>query len=80
MEKYQCHGWQLAGGLPYLILGEAHLRHVLAGYVAHYNRARPHRGLDQQTPIPYATTAGSGAVRRRDVLGGLIHEYDREAA
>ena len=29
------------------------MRRVLAAYVAHYNRARPHRGLGQQTPIPY---------------------------
>jgi putative transposase len=63
-----------------LIVNEAHLRTVLASYTAHYNRARPHRGLHQQTPIPYAPMPGSGAVRRRDVLGGLIHEYDREAA
>ena len=63
-----------------LIVNEAHLHHVLAGYVAHYNRARPHRGLGQQTPIPSVPAAGSGPVRRRDVLGGLIHEYDREAA
>jgi len=63
-----------------LIVNEAHLRYVLAGYVAHYNRARPHQGLGQRTPIPYARSAGCGPVRRRDVLGGLIHEYDREAA
>ena len=63
-----------------LIVNEAHLRHVLAGYVAHDNRARPHRGLDQQTPIPHVPGEPRGAVRRRDVLGGLIHEYDREAA
>jgi len=58
----------------------AHLRQVLAGYVAHYNRARPHQGLRQQTPVPFAPRALAGPVRRRDVLGGLIHEYDREAA
>jgi len=63
-----------------LIVSEAHLRHVLAAYVAHYNRARPHRGLGQQTPIPHARSTTGGLVRRRDVLGGLIHEYDREAA
>jgi len=63
-----------------LIAGEAHLRRVLAAYVAHYNRARPHQGLGQQTPVPYAPSARAGPVRRRDVLGGLIHEYDREAA
>jgi putative transposase len=63
-----------------LIVNEARLRRVLDSYVAHYNRARPHQGLGQQTPIPSARGAGCGSVRRRDVLGGLIHEYDREAA
>ncbi len=63
-----------------LVINEAHLRYVLAGYVAHYNRARPHQGLGQQTPIPAARSVASGPVRRRDVLDGLIHEYDREAA
>jgi len=63
-----------------LIVNEAHLRRVLADYVTHYNRARPHRGLNQQTPIPSARCGPCGPIRRRDVLGGLIHEYDREAA
>ena len=63
-----------------LIVNEAHLRHVLASYVAHYNQARPHQGLGQQAPLPYLQRAGSGPVGRRDVLGGLIHEYDRQAA
>ncbi|CAA9544710.1 MAG: hypothetical protein AVDCRST_MAG88-306 [uncultured Thermomicrobiales bacterium] len=63
-----------------LIVGEGHLRQVLASYVAHFNQARPHRGLGQQTPLPHVPSEPHGAVRRRDVLGGLIHEYDREAA
>jgi len=63
-----------------LVVNEAHLRHILAAYVAHYNRFRPHQGLRQQTPVPFAPGAHAGPVRRRDVLGGLIHEYDREAA
>ena len=33
-----------------LILGEAHLRAVLAEYQEHYNAARPHQGIDQRTP------------------------------
>jgi putative transposase len=33
-----------------LILGEAHLRAVLAAYQEHYNTARPHQGIDQHTP------------------------------
>ena len=63
-----------------LVVNEAHLRHILAAYVTHHNRARPHQGLEQQTPVPSIPRACAGQVRRRDVLGGLIHEYDREAA
>jgi putative transposase len=63
-----------------LIVNEAHLRKVLAAYVAHYNLARPHQGIGQRVPIPFEQRARQGPVRRRDVLGGLIHEYDREAA
>ena len=63
-----------------LIVNEAHLRHVLTGYVAHYNQARPHQGIAQRAPIPFDACARQGPVRRRDVLGGLIHEYDRETA
>lgn len=33
-----------------LILGEAHLRTVLAEYQAHYNTARPHHGIAQRVP------------------------------
>ena len=33
-----------------LILGEAHLRAVLAEYQAHYNTARPHQGIAQHVP------------------------------
>ncbi len=44
------------------------------------NEAHLHRGLGQQTPIPGDRGARCGPVRRRDVLGGLIHEYDREVA
>jgi transposase InsO family protein len=63
-----------------LIVGESHLRRVLAQYVAHYNAARPHQGLDQRCPTPIAVASPQGPVLRRDVIGGLIHEYYREAA
>ncbi len=63
-----------------LIVSEAHLRRVLTAYVAHYNQARPHQGLGQQTPVPQDRRAQRGPVRRRDVLGGLLHEYYREVA
>jgi putative transposase len=48
------------------------------------SRGRPHRGLGLATPIGPKGRAGRtsplGAVRRRDLLEGLIHEYSRTAA
>ena len=67
-----------------LILGRDHLEQVLRVYVGHYNRHRPRRSLDLNAPDPPATLSAlgqdwSGRVRRRDLLGGLIHEYRRAA-
>jgi putative transposase len=36
-----------------LIINEVHLRRVMKEYIIHYNRIRPHQGIDQQTPIPF---------------------------
>jgi len=63
-----------------LVLSEGHLRRVLTTYADHYNHARPHQGLDQRTPVAPAVLPGPGAVQRRDHLGGLLHDYHREAA
>jgi transposase InsO family protein len=63
-----------------LVASEAHLRRVLAEYVAFYNHARPHQGLDQRCPVALPTPARDGPVRRRDRLGGLLHDYYRDAA
>jgi len=63
-----------------LIVNEAHLSQVLAAYVAHYNQARPHQGIGQRVPLPFNQRTRHGPVQRQDVLGGLIHEYDREVA
>jgi len=69
-----------------LILGERHLRAVLAEYQAHYNTARPHQGIAQRVPddepdAPRATVTGidTQQIRRKPVLGGLINEYTRAA-
>jgi putative transposase len=49
------------------ILGEAHLRAVLAEYREHYNGARPHQGIGQRVPDaehhPPHITAGHFHVR-----------------
>ena len=65
-----------------LILNRRHLERVLRVYVDHYNTHRPHRALELQPPQPRQPppTARFGEIRRRDRLGGLIHEYYRDAA
>ena len=62
-----------------LVLSRRHLETILAEYVTHYNRARPHRGLDLTPPRPAAVASGAEMIRRRDLLGGLIHEYELAA-
>jgi putative transposase len=67
-----------------LIVGYRQLAGVLWVYVEHYNRHRPHRSLDHRAPVPSVLTEPSsgpmlGRLRRRDLLGGLIHEYEPAA-
>jgi putative transposase len=70
--RAECLDWTL-------VLGPRHLNRVFRTYIAHYNEARPHRGLDLRTPVkdlsPAAGDLSTANVRRRDILGGLIHEY-----
>ena len=65
-----------------LIVGRRHLETVLRTYTAHYNSERPHRGLALLSPDSRrADPEPSGRdIKRRDRLGGLIHEYHRAAA
>ena len=67
-----------------LIVGRGHLEQALRIYVRHYNEHRPHRALGLQPPNPPAAPTRVGdprraRVRRRDLLGGLVHEYQRAA-
>jgi putative transposase len=66
-----------------LIYGPRHLERVLQTYIAHYLEERPHRGLRLAVPAGYRNSQVArtthAPVERRDVLGGLIHEY-RSAA
>jgi transposase InsO family protein len=74
--RTECLDWML-------VLGRRHLERLLRAYTAHYNEARPHRGLDLMTPEPrpdpLRRQTDGARVRRHDVLGGLIHEYDLAA-
>ena len=86
------HIERLIGGLRrevldhVLVLGRRHLVDVLGEYVAHHNSHRPHRGLglgrphDVYRPLPGPGAAPPEAITRREILGGLIHEYHARAA
>jgi transposase InsO family protein len=64
-----------------VIVNEHHLHRVLTEYLRHYNTARPHRSLGQHTPAqagtcpPEPVNLAKHRIRRRQVLGGLTHEY-----
>jgi transposase InsO family protein len=63
-----------------LVLSERHLQRVLTAYVRFYNERRPHQGLEQACPVPLAPGPCRGLIERRDVLGGILHDYHRSAA
>jgi len=71
--------------LDILVLDERHLRRILTEYVAHFNEARPHQGIDQRTPAsvgvasPHRPPDAAHAVIGLPVLGGLHREYRRAA-
>jgi transposase InsO family protein len=78
-----------------LVVNQAHLERILRGYARHYNGHRPHQGISQMIPArghtaPPLVSANSVSrnghlprhlrrIRRRDCLGGLIHEYELAA-
>jgi transposase InsO family protein len=74
--RTECMDWVL-------VLGRQHLDRVLRTYTEHFNERRPHRALDLAAPVEPVVDAGPVSpreVRRRDLLGGLIHEYYGAAA
>jgi hypothetical protein len=62
-----------------LILQEKQLQRVLNGYVAYFNRARPHQGIAQQIPEPGRSALSSHQAGEKvialPVVGGLHHDY-----
>ena len=65
-----------------LITGQRHLHHILSEYVDHYDTHRPHQALNQSPPdgrTHAAPADDNTCVRRRDRLGGLLHEYSQVA-
>jgi putative transposase len=68
-----------------LIVSEQHLRRVLTEYLVHRNTARPHRSLGQLTPAqavtrpPEPVNLAEHRIHRKQILGGLTHEYHAAA-
>jgi putative transposase len=70
-----------------LVFNRRQLERILRIYVRHYNERRPHRALALQAPDPPTRPSTRGepvasatTIQRRDLLGGLIHEYEAVAA
>ena len=66
-----------------LVWNLAHLRRVLADYQRHHNDHRPHMAQSSAAPLKPlpapVTDLGSFRTRRRDRIGGIIHEYQQAA-
>jgi putative transposase len=69
-----------------LIWNQAHLLHALREFETHYNDHRPLRTLRQVAPLrpaPEPITEQAWVIhlgiRRRDRLGGILHEYEHAA-
>ena len=64
-----------------LVLGERHLRRILARYLDYYHRARTHLSLDKDSPdVRSIELPGAGRIVQIPEVGGLHHRYVRRAA
>jgi putative transposase len=66
-----------------LIFNRRQLQRTVQAYVRHYNGHRPHRALELKAPDPPRPpreNPAPTAIHRRDILGGIIHEYEAAAA
>jgi hypothetical protein len=58
----------------FIVLGEAHLRHILRTYARYYNNIRTHWSLDKDAPV-YRPVQRIGSINSHAILGGLHHHY-----
>ena len=57
-----------------VVLGERHLRHLLANYATYYNGVRTHLALDKDTPL-HRPAQTVGRIASVTWLGGLHRHY-----
>jgi len=64
-----------------IVFNQGQLRHVLESYLEYYHKTRPHRSLSHDSPIPRPVEApDDGKVIEMPMVGGLHHQYRRQAA
>jgi putative transposase len=64
-----------------IVLGDRHLRHLLAAYLTYYHGARTHLALEKDAPTTRRVqTPTEGRVVAFPEVGGLHHRYERRAA
>src|SRR5881392_2441456 len=64
-----------------LVLGERHLRRILARYFSYYHRSRTHLSLDKDAPdVRPVERPEAGRIVEIPEVGGLHHRYLRQAA
>jgi transposase InsO family protein len=64
-----------------IIFGEGSLRRAIQEFVMHYHHERNHQGLGNRLIVREESCArSSGAIQRRQRLGGMLKYYYRQAA
>src|SRR5256712_7456329 len=78
---------RLIGSIPreclnyVLVLGERHLRRILARYFEYYHQSRTHLSLDKDAPdVRSVELPEAGRIVEIPEVGGLHHRYVRRAA
>ena len=64
-----------------ILFGEGSFRKAIHDFVMHYHHERNHQGLDNRLIIQEESYASrTGAIQRRQRLGGMLNYYYRQAA
>ena len=68
----------------FIVFGEAHLRHLVQQYVAHYNAERFHQAMGgkllTQNDASANDNSTSGRIKTHSRLAGTLNFYQRSAA
>ena len=64
-----------------ILFGENSLRKAVEEFIAHYHFERNHQGLGNRLIVPPSAESNrTGAIQRRQRLGGMLNYYYRPAA